>query len=117
MTVEVPIRPARAAVGHAADLLEEGAAKAGDTLAAVSRQVGELRVDDEVRQAAARLAGEADELLKELDDPATRERISIIGAIVLLAIVAGVSFLVVRQRRAAAEAKRRRSKKKVGNRS
>jgi hypothetical protein len=102
MSIELPVRPASDAVEQATEVIGSGVAKAGASLGAVIDRLGELDLDEGLRDAAMRLRSEADDRLKDFDVPGERDRVALVAATFLVIVVILTSVFLVRQRTAPA---------------
>lgn len=106
MSVNVPSRSSGDLLEQAVELAEEGASAAAANVGALAERASRLRVDDEIRAAAGRVADEAEDLFGDLDsadlaDLADRRAILVLGA--FAAVLALALLLIARRRRASAD--------------
>lgn len=114
MSIELPVRPSTAAVEQAAGMLEDGVAKAGASLGAVAERISELDIDDGLREVTSRLRDEADEIFHDFEMPSQRDQLLLgTATIIVIAVLAIASVLLIRGRRTSAtRAARRKARRR-----
>jgi hypothetical protein len=103
-TLDVPSSPSGELLEQAVDLAEEGVSTATRNIGALAERASHLRVEDELRTAAGRVADEAEDLLGDLDSADLADRRAILALAAFAAVLAVGLLLIARRRRASGRA-------------